>query len=125
MIGDVGVHRADDAEVIGPVTDLGEDLAHFQAALPATAKFERRAHQAARLALGLRRTARHRLPVIARQHRFGIERIHLRHAAIHEEKNDALDLGREVRLFRGERVIRDGGGLAHATQAEDTEAASH
>ena len=40
------------------------------------------------------------------QHRLGVEGVHLRHAAVHDQKNDMFGFGLEVGRFRRERVRR-------------------
>jgi len=42
MVRHIGVHRADDAEVIGTFADLRKDLADGQPRLPAAIELERR-----------------------------------------------------------------------------------
>ena len=53
MIRDVRVHRADDADVVDALADLGEDLADFDAGLAVLLELERRLEEPAGLAFGL------------------------------------------------------------------------
>ena len=45
------------------------------------------------------------LAVVAIQDRLGVEAVHLAQAALHEEEDDALGLGREMGFFGSERII--------------------
>ena len=56
----------------------------------------------------LRHRRRQRLAVPFLQFRLGIEQIHLARPAFHEQEDDALRLGREMRLPGGQRVRRPG-----------------
>ena len=52
VVRHVGVHRADDADVVDAFGDVGKDLADFDAALAVFLKFERRGKRGAGLAFG-------------------------------------------------------------------------
>ena len=85
---------------------------------------ERRRHQGAGLAAGLEADA---LAVPLRQLRLGVEGIDLRRPAVHEQVDDALGLGREVRRLGSERIGQAPGRAAscigqQARQTEHTEA---
>ena len=71
-----------------------EDLADLGTALPVLSELERRSHQVARRAVGLDLRPGQRLAVVLDQHRLRIERIDVRHAAVQEQKDDALALWR-------------------------------
>ena len=45
-----------------------------------------------------------RLAVVALQDGLGVEAVHLAQAALHEEEDDALGLGRKVGFFGSERI---------------------
>ena len=72
--------------------------------LPYLLELERRPHQVAGLALGLQLAGRHGLAVVLVQHRLGIERVHLRQAAVQEEEDYVLGFGREVRGLGVQRI---------------------
>ena len=82
----------------------GNNLRHLHAALTAFAERKRRREQIAGRALRLRSAARHRLPVVLRQHRLGIEGIDMGHAAVHHQVDDALCLRRKMRRLGRKRV---------------------
>jgi hypothetical protein len=90
VIRDVGVDRSDEADVVGALADVREELADVHPDVPVFLERERRPHQRASLALGGDGAARQRLPVVLVEHRLRIEAVHLREAAVHEQKNDAL-----------------------------------
>ena len=92
VVWNVGVDRPDHAHVVRALAQMGEQLAYFHAALPVLLEGERRAHQSTRLPLGRDGAARQGLTVVLVEHRLGIERIHLREAAVHEKEDDALGL---------------------------------
>ena len=64
----------------------------------------------------LRLVGRQRLAGVLRQERLGVERVDLGRAAVGEQVDDPLRLGREVRLARGERVGRIDGPLRRGGQ---------
>ena len=124
MIGHVGVHRADDAEVVGVRTGgSGEQLADLQTALPVPAKLERRAHGGAGLALGAEVGARQRLSVVLRQQGLGVERVDVRRAAVHEQVDDLLGPGGELGRPRGQGIERIGRRRARPRRGERSEPA--
>jgi hypothetical protein len=75
----------------------------------ALAKHMRRRHQRnlvhlGELEIGLAETRRHRLPVQFCKQRFGVERVEMVRTAMHEQKDDALALGREMLRLGCERI---------------------
>ena len=84
MVRDVGVHGANDADVVNRVTQLGENLADLDAALATTAEGERRAEQIAGLSLGLQISGRDGMAAELLQHRLGVERVDLRQMCIRD-----------------------------------------
>jgi hypothetical protein len=108
------MHRADDAQVIGTLRDMRKEVADVDSALSVTTKPKRRAEHAPRTARRreLRCGDRHadRLAVLAVEARLGIERVHLRGAAVHVEKDDAGRPGRVMTGAGSQRIsrIRDG-----------------
>jgi hypothetical protein len=133
VIRDVGVHRADDADVVGAGAHVREELAHFEATLAVAREAERRLHQRAGLAFGGHGAARERLAVILRQHRLRIEAVHLRQPAVHEEEDDVFRARGMVQALRElrrrglaggeagglERVADQAGERHHAEAAAD------
>ena len=87
--------------------ELREDLADFDAALAVLLEREGRLQQIAGLALRLQIARGHRLAVVLRQHRLGIERVHLRRPAVQEQVDDALRLGGKVRRLGRKRISTD------------------
>ena len=107
---------------------LRKEVADFDAALAVLAELERRGEGGAGLALGApgcRRAAA--WPAYFVEHRLGIERIDVRRPAVHEQVDDVLGLGREMRRrWRAERVPADGGLLRRNEQvAERQRAKAH
>ena len=78
------------------------------------------------LVLGLAELLGPRLAVELVEQRLGVERLQVARPAGHEQEDDRLRLGREVRRLRGERVGRAGAGLLlleHRGEREPAEAA--
>ena len=105
VVRDVGVHRADEADVVGAAADVREQLADVHAALAVLLERERRTHQRAGLPLGRHRSAGQRLAVVLVEHRLGIEAVHLREPAVHEQEDDVLRLRRVMQPAVGERRL--------------------
>src|SRR5262249_10580025 len=104
MIGAVGEHRADDAQVVGVAAKLGKEIADLDAALSVFLEGEWRLEQRARFALGLSVARGCGLPVVLVEQRLGIERVDLRRTAVEEEEDDVLCLCGEMRRLRSQRV---------------------
>ena len=98
MIAVVAAHRADDAQVIGTVGHVREQIADHQPALAARAELPQRAlDELAGPAL---------LSSLGKELRLVIKRIDVRDPAAHVQENDALRPGREMRRMRREGVVR-------------------
>ena len=101
----LGLHRADDAEVVGDRTDVREDVGELHARLAPLLEFERTAagleHGALELGdlLALGERFREGLSVEFLQDRLIVEELEVGRAARHAEEDDALGLHREVRGF--------------------------
>ena len=107
MIGHVGVHRANDAQVVNVrLGRAGEELAHLDAALAVLLERERRAQGRTGFALGAKSRPGKRLAVVLRQHRLGVERIDVRRAAIHEQMDDLFGPRGEMRRLGRQRPER-------------------
>ncbi len=113
MVDRLGVHRADDAEVVGDFAGVRQEVAVFDAGLAVFLEVGERAGERergliaahARQALPLTNRIGKRLKVAFTQQGLGVEGFELRRAARLEEVDDALGLGREVRAAgQGGRV---------------------
>ena len=103
MIWHIGIHGADDAEVIGIGGGFGKDVAHLQAALTILLEGKRRLQSCSGRAFGLQHT-RQRLAIELRQQRLRVKGIHLRRSTIHEEVDHPLRFRLMMRLTHAERV---------------------
>ena len=112
----IGVHRLDDAQIVGVACEVAEDLADLEAALAVRLELERGAHQRARLALGLEVAAGIRFAVVLREHRLVVEAIDVRRAAVEKQVDDVLRLGREVWRLHGQQVGARCGGCGGRQQ---------
>ena len=98
----VGMHRADHTKVVGETGCMRKEAADRQAALSVFHERERAFHQMPdRPIIG---TDRDRaidvgLAVEAIEGGFGIERVDVRRSSIHEQEDDVLGLGLEVRTI--------------------------
>ena len=109
MIGHVGIHRSDDAEVVDVLLGrAGEQLAHLDAAPAVFAECKGRAQRGAGLALGAEIRVRQGLAVVSRQERLGVEGVDLRRPAVHEQVDDLSGLAGELGRFRRHRAERSG-----------------
>ena len=108
-------------------------LAEVETALAVLLELERRLHQHAGAALGLDLLARQRLAVVLVEHRLGIEAVDLRHATVHEQKDDLPGPGREVGAAAGDGAAgarMQSAGLEqrlldHVGKGQHAEAGSH
>jgi hypothetical protein len=134
VVRDVGVHRADEADVVGARAHVGKQLAHVHAALPVLLERERRPHERAGAAFGRDRSARQRLPVVLVEHRLRIEAVDLRQAAVHEQEDDSFRACGVVELARIDGAILPNTHHARCTherfvdkagEREHAEAAAH
>ena len=123
VLGELGGHRSDDAEFVGELRDVGEEIAHPGAGLTALLEGPGRLEDFADVVeLGLfeltDRLARV-LPVMLLEHRLVVEGIDLGNPAFHEEKDHVPGLGREVAVGEetgsGVGLLQEGG---HGEAAE-------
>ena len=112
----VGVHRLDDAQVVGVAGKALEDLADLETALAMWFELERRAHQRARLALGLEIAARIRFAIVLCQHGLVVKAVDVGRAAVEKQVDDVLRLGREVWRLHGQQVGARCGGCGGRQQ---------
>lgn len=115
MIGDVCVHGADDAEVVGAGGDVREDVGDFETALAVALEFVGRPHEGAGLAFGAEVFAWHGLAVEAVEFRFGVEGVDLGGAAVGEDVDDVFGFAAELGGVGDERV--GGGGVSGVEEA--------
>ncbi len=109
VIGHVGIHRADDAQVVDMLSRrAGEEITHFDAALAILPEGEGRAQGCAGLALGAQVGRGKRLAVVLRQQWLGIECVDVRRTAVHEEVDNLLCLRGKVRRLRCHGAERSG-----------------
>ncbi len=110
MIGDIGVHGADDADVIDVLSGVMENFADFQARLPVLAELERRGESRSGAPLGAQVAGRERFACVFLKHGFGVEGIHVARSAIGKDVNDVLGFRGEVGLFRRQGIDGSLGG---------------
>ena len=113
MVAVVGVHGADDAEIVNALADFGEDLADFEAGLAVAFELPGRAHERAAGTVGADLGAGHGLAIVLSQGGLGVEGIYLRHAAIQKQEDDVFGFGGEM-----------GCGLQDALRTHQAEAAA-
>ena len=95
MVEGVGVHRLDDAEVVGDLRQVWEELGHFRAALSVTGEFELGAEQRGAGideggAVALQEIRRRELAVPLGELGFVVEEFEVTGGACHEEINHAF-----------------------------------
>ena len=110
VVGVVGLHRPDHAQIVDTAGHVRKELADFCARLAMTGELPLRAFEkhfeGALPPLKLRH--RNRLAGIGDELRLGIPRLDVRHPATHVEKDHPLGPRREMRGPRGERIGRRG-----------------
>ncbi len=106
VVGVVGVHRANDADVIDALGHLGVQLADLDAALAVLLGLERRGHQLADPGPAglLEQSIGHRLTVQLFQARLGVEGIDVRRTAVHEQEDHPFGPGGKVRSPWSQRI---------------------
>ena len=97
VLGQVGVHGVDDAEVVDGLGHVGKELADPAAGLAVALKLEGRLHQALGLAQGLDVHCRRALAVVFLQQRLVVESVHVGDAAVHQQVDHPLGSGGKVR----------------------------
>jgi len=101
VVGVVGVHRADDAEVVDVPGRVRQQLADRQAALAAGLKLVRHRHAAAGGIFRAEIDFLRPLPRELVESRLGIEKVPLKRPAVHEELNDPFGTGLKMGLEFG------------------------
>ena len=97
MAGQFDMHRSDHRQFVGTLGQVWKQVADRNAALTILPESEWRRKGHTRLPLRLEVLVRQHLACPTREFRFGIERVHLRHAAVEEDMNDPPSGGGEVR----------------------------
>ena len=108
MVGNVGMHRTDYRDIIDVLTDMREQLAHFDAALAVFFELERGLERGAGATLSCQVIHWQGPAIQSRERGFRIERVHMRWAAIGENMDYSFSLGGKWRRLGGQR------GGAHA-----------
>ena len=97
MIVVIPAHGANHAEIVGFLRDVGKEFGDLGAALPARFRFPRRTQHFTIAICGLT------VALEFGEFRFGVEGIHMRHAAAQVNKDDAFRRAREMRSFGSQR----------------------
>ena len=103
VIGDLGMHRANHAKIIGMRPDAWKKLGDSESALAIFFKGKRRLHGHASGSLGPE-FERDFLAVVFRQFGLGVEGVHLRGATVHKEMNHRLGFPRSLWSLGRERA---------------------
>ena len=116
VIGNIGVHRTNDAAIIDDAGKVGKGFANFDAALAALLEFEGRGHETCTGALFVECAVR-LLAFVFFKSRFGIESIDVRWATVEKEENGAFGTGtRMIAAGHGKGL-----GAKEAGEAEQAE----
>ena len=107
MGGVCAVCAVDKTDVIHMPRHVREEFANHVTALAVRLELPRRGQQVAGLGEGyLRLVKRQRLPVITLEQWLVLEGVHVRRAAFHKQKNDALGPRPEMRTLGRQRILR-------------------
>src|SRR4051794_12531338 len=90
----VAAQAVDDAQVVGVLSDVGEEIGNPQAALAVLLELPGGSHERFALAAATRIAG---FAVIGEETRFVVKGIDIARAALHEKENDALGAGEEMR----------------------------
>jgi hypothetical protein len=127
VVRHVGVHRADDAEVVGVFGGMAEKFADFEAGLAVAVKGEGRSQSGAGGAFGFESFEWDRFAVLQLEGWFGVEGVHLGWATVHEEVNDPFGPGSEMGTREGGGIRGGGSGASRIAEksAEGEAAEAH
>jgi hypothetical protein len=117
VVGNIGVHRTDDGDIVDAGCDMREKVTDFNAAFSIFLEGKGRPESGPGFAFGRQIRLGERLAMKLVEHRLGIEGIDVRRAAIHEEMDDALRLGGKMRRLGRERMHRNAGASRRFQQA--------
>ena len=90
VLGDVGVHRVQQAQLVGVPGDVGKQFADPEATVTMLREAERRFQQAGRLSLGAKIDRRWALSFVLGDQGFRVERVEVGRATIHQQVDDTL-----------------------------------
>ena len=103
MVGHLGLHGADDGDVIGMRRGFGKQFADFEATLAVAREAERRGQGTTSLPLGGERGWQG-LAGIVGECRLRVERVDVRGTPIEKEVNHSLGARRKVKACSGRRT---------------------
>ena len=126
----LSVHALEQAEIIHMLGHVREQLAHRLATLAVILEIpqwllDAVLYDLARLGQRPGIIEAYHLAVVIKQLLLVVERIHMAHAAGHEEKNHALCLGRMMHQLGGQRIIRRRHPMRHRTRGHRPKATCH
>ncbi len=121
MVGYVGVHGADDHQVVRALGDIGKDVTDFDPALAVFCKGKRGAEGCASGALGFQMARGQRLAVEPGQFGLGIKRIQVGRSAIGKKMDDAFSAAWKVRGAGRKRRAADHGSLRGIGESSESE----
>ena len=105
MIGNIGMHRADDAKFVGRLGNIWEEFGNFQPAFAVFLELERGSESDAGGAFCFKFEG-DLLSGVLREFGLGVEGVDLGRAAIHEEVDDGFGLAAGLRRAGGEGADR-------------------
>jgi hypothetical protein len=108
VIGDIGMHGADDSDLVDAFGHMREEVAHLDAALASGLEFEGGWERGTGFSLRLRVFHRQQLASVGLQLGFGIEGVDVGGTSVHEQVNHPFGLAVEVGWLGAERRQRGG-----------------
>jgi hypothetical protein len=105
VIGDVGMHGSNDAQVICAGAQMWKDLADFESGLPMSSKLKWGFHQPAGLSLCFQVCTRWTLPIVFGQSGFRVEGVDLRRSTIHKQVDDPFRFWGKHWRFRSQWIV--------------------
>ena len=88
MIRDVGMHRANNTDIIDAGSDMRKEVADLDPGFAVLPELKRRHQQAACLSFRLEFRVGWTLPIVLFECRLWVERVHLGGTTIHKQMND-------------------------------------
>jgi hypothetical protein len=123
VIGNVGVHRADDGDVVDMLRRVRKQLADLDAAFAILLELKRRGECRAGLPLGAEVLGRQVLAGVFVERDLAVERIDVARAAVHEQVDHPLGLRRKMRGARERVGFASAGRAARSARRRQTEKA--
>ncbi len=105
VIRDVGMHGADDAQIVDALSDIRKDFADFDTVLAVFLELKRRGERGSGAALGFQSDGNGLARELC-ERRLGIEGIDVGAAAVHEQVENSLRLRRLRRSLGSHRICR-------------------